>query len=104
MTKLKRVNKISNYTKLFVEDKNHIIKMVREFNITDKRFETETAAVRYYVHTGIVSETATEDSSNSLNHSIVKNSISTAVEKELSKHPAHIEKSQNLVEDSITAN
>lgn len=104
MAKLKRVSKISNFTKLFVGDKNHIGKMVREFKMTDKRFETEAAAVRYYVHLGIVSEAATEDLSNSLNHSIVKNSISTAVEKELSKHSAHIEKLQNLVEDSIAKN
>lgn len=104
MAKLKRVSKISNYTKLFVGDKNHIGKMVREFRTTDKRFETEAAAVRYYVHLGVVSEAATEDLSNSLNHSIVKNSIAAAVEKELSKHSAHIEKLQNLVEDSIAKN
>ncbi|MCY7375515.1 MAG: hypothetical protein LH472_06040 [Pyrinomonadaceae bacterium] len=85
-------------------DKNHIGRMVREFKSIDKRFETEAAAVRYYVHIGIVAESATEDLSNNLNHSIIQRSIKLAVEKQLVAQSNHIEILQNLIKESTAKN
>lgn len=99
MPNFKQISRTSNFTKLFVGDKMHIKEMVKEYRLTDKRFESEAAAVRYFVHVGIAAQSATEDLNNSLDNAIIRNSIKEAVRKELSFHSAHIEKLQNMMEE-----
>jgi hypothetical protein len=77
----------------------HIKQMVKEFKSTDERFKNETNAIRYFVHLGISAQQATENLRNSLDNTIVKNSIKETVRKEISFHSAHIETLESLIED-----
>lgn len=104
MPRFRSVSKTTNTVKLLVGDKMHIKDLVKEFRLTDKRFENETTAIRYFVHLGITAQTATENLRNSLDNTIVKTSIKEAVRMELSFHSAHIENLQNMVKYSVQRN
>lgn len=66
--------KISNESlpaRLYAPDTRHIKRRVAEFGGTDTRFKDKTAAVRHYVHLGIVTEKRTE-TANTLEDRIIK--------------------------------
>jgi hypothetical protein len=77
------VSKTSITVRLFNGSKIHIEKVVRELKGANVNFASESAAVRYYVSLGIDAETATSDLRNSLDNSIVKESIDGAMGKKL---------------------
>jgi len=104
MPRFRSISKTNNTVRLFVGDKMHIKEMVKEFKRDDPRFETEATAIRYFVHLGIAAQSATENLRNSLDNTIVKNSIKDAVRQELSFHSNHIENLQNMVKDSVQRN
>lgn len=83
MPDFKSISKRNHSVRSLFGDKMHISKMVKEFRLTDNRFETTAAAIRYYVHVGIAAETATGDLRHSLNNTIVKQSQKEAVRFEL---------------------
>ncbi len=104
MPRFRSVSRTTNTVKLLIGDKMHIKQMVKEFKSTDERFKNETNAIRYFVHLGISAQQATENLQNSLDNTIVKNSIKEAVRKEISFHSAHIEKLQTITENLIKEN
>ena len=60
MEKAKKISKETTATRLFSKDSDHIKKLVRKNRFTDKRFENNSAAIRYYVELGIAAENSAE--------------------------------------------
>ena len=55
-----KISKTAHGTRLFVKDDWHVRNKVKDFGTTDTRFKDNTAAIRHYVHLGIVAEKRTE--------------------------------------------
>ena len=81
--RFREISRINMTVRLLNGDKIHVEKMVRELKHKDPNFATESAAVRHYVHVGVIAETATTDLRGSLTNNIVKRSQKEAVRAEL---------------------
>jgi hypothetical protein len=81
--RFREISRINMTVRLLNGDKIHVEKMVRELKYKDPNFATESAAVRHYVHLGVIAETATTDLRGSLTNNIVKRSQKDAVRAEL---------------------
>lgn len=104
MTRHKSISRTNNTVRLFVGDKLHIKELVKEFKKDDPRFATEATALRYFINIGISTQRATEDLRGSLDHTMIKESISLAVSKKLKEHSDHIEELQNLIKNLVQTN
>jgi len=69
--KQRAISRINQYTRLFQKDNLFVEKKVRELRYDDKRFESNAAAIRYYVHVGIAAEDRVK-AANSLDDQIIK--------------------------------
>lgn len=83
MDKVKKISKEPAGTKLFLKDSEHIKKLVKKYRYTDKRFESSSAAIRYYVELGIAAENPVENSAEDLKHKIVLSSQKNIVDEQL---------------------
>lgn len=88
MSKLK-ISKASTPSRLFSNDERHIKNKVRQLRFEDKRFENNSAAVRHYVHLGVITEKRTE-TANTLDDRIIKSSQKEVVRSELIPLVEHI--------------
>jgi nucleoside-triphosphatase THEP1 len=99
MPRFKSVSRTVNSVKLLKGDEIHIKKMVQEFRMTDKRFETNSAAIRYYVNVGIASERTTETVRDGLKDKIVRQNQKDAVRDELKPLANNIKELKELVSE-----
>lgn len=83
MEKTKKISNETAATKLFSEDYQHIKKLVKKKRFTDKRFESNSAAIRYYVELGIAAENPVEDEGKNLDQEVINFSQRDALRDEL---------------------
>ena len=83
MDKAKKISKEPAGTKLFSKDSEHIKKMVKKRGVTDKRFDSNSSAIRYYVELGIAAENSPEDAGESLDQMIINSSQKNVLGEEL---------------------
>ena len=88
-------------TRLFMGNKMHIARMVKNYRFTDPNFNNQAAAIRHYVNIGIQAETATSDVRYALENSVVKNSIKDGLREELKSHTNNIKKFDGTLTDSL---
>ena len=85
MEKNKKISRETNATKLFADDLNHVKKIVKKNRYTDKRFESHSSAIRYYVELGIRAENSSDSMANNLDQAVINLSAADALRKEISR-------------------
>jgi len=83
MEKVKKISKEPANTRLFSKDSEHIKKLVKRNRYTDKRFDSSSSAIRYYVELGIAAENPVEDAGKSLDQKVINLSQRDALREEL---------------------
>lgn len=100
----KTISKKSVYTKLYTDDLKFINNEVQEHKDKDKNFINNSAAVRHYVHVGIVAEMQTDRLINTLDNKVVRQSQKNAVRDELKPLAANIENLENTITELMEKN
>lgn len=91
-----KIQKLKHITaRVESSDANFIKRKVKNFGERDPRFKDDSAAIRHYIHLGIITEKRTE-AANTLTNRIIKETQRDVVQSELSPI-------KNSVDDLITA-
>lgn len=83
MEKVRKISKEPAVTRLFSKDSEHIKKLVKKNRYTDKRFDSSSSAIRYYVELGIAAENPVENSAEDLKHRIIRSSQKNIIGEQL---------------------
>lgn len=84
MSKTKTIGKENMGTRLFTTDEAYIKSIVKKNRFIDKRFENNSAAIRYYVELGIAAQNNAVEASENLVNSILRRDQKHAVAEHLS--------------------
>lgn len=83
MEKNKKISRETNATKLFADDLNHVKKIVKKNRYTDKRFESHSSTIRYYVELGIQAENSSDSGANNLDRAVINSTATDALRVEV---------------------